>query len=279
VALSRRTGRSRFTLILLVLTSITVITLDFRGAGGGVFEDVREGALDLFAPVKDAADSVFEPVGDAWNGVFRYGDLEEENARLKDQLAELQGDRDRVEEVERAFDELLAQNQLDFARDVPQVSARVISSPLSNFELSFELDKGRDAGIKEGMTVVSGRGLVGRVVRVSASRSVVELLTDRDFAVGIRLRSSGEIGIATGGGREQPLSLSGIDPGVEIRRRELATTSGLPQSAFPPGIPVGRVQEATSERGELEQEVQLAPIADVERLTFVKVLIWEPASG
>ena len=278
MALSRRTGRSRFTLILLVLTSITVITLDFRGAGGGVFEDVREGALDLFAPVTDAADSVFEPVGDAWNGVFRYGDLEDENARLREQVAELQGERDRVEEVERAFDELLDQNALEYAREIPQVSARVISAPLSNFELSFEIDKGGGEGIVEGMTVVSGRGLVGRVVRVSERRSVVELLNDRDFSVGVKLAASGEIGIATGGGPDQDMHLSGIDPGVEIRRRELVTTSGLPQSAFPPGIPVGRIEEAVSERGELEQEVLLAPLVDVDRLTFVKVLLWQAQS-
>jgi rod shape-determining protein MreC len=277
VALSRRTGRSRFTLVLLVLTSITVITLDFRGAGGGVFETIREGALDLFAPVKGAADSVFDPVSEAWNGVFKYGELEEENARLKEELAEMRGSQDRVEETERAFDELLAQNALEFARDVPQVSARVISSPLSNFELSFEIDKGSDAGIKQGMTVVSGRGLVGRVTRVSASRSVVELLNDREFAVGVRLASSGEVGIAAGGGRDQPMQLSGIDPGVKIRQRELVTTSGLPQSAFPPGIPVGRIEQAISQQGELEQEVLLAPLVDVDRLTFVKVLVWEPA--
>ena len=278
MALSRRTGRSRFTLILLVLTSITVITLDFRGAGGGVFEDVREGALDLFAPVTDAADSVFDPVGEAWNGVFKYGDLEEENARLKEQLAELQGDRASIEETEQALEELLDQSSLSYARDVPQVSATVISSPLSNFELSFEIDKGRDAGIKEGMTVVAGRGLVGRVVRVSDGRSVVELLTDRDFAVGVRLATSGEVGIAAGGGRDQPMRLSGIDPGVDIRRRELVTTSGLPQSAFPPRIPVGRIEEAVSERGELEQEVLLAPLVDVDQLRFVKVLLWEAPS-
>jgi rod shape-determining protein MreC len=275
VALSRRTGRSRFTLILLVLTSITVITLDFRGAGGGVFEDVREGALDLFAPVKGAADAVFDPVGDAWNGVFKYGDLEDENARLREELAELRGSQDRIEETERGFDELLELNSLEYARDVPQVAATVISSPLSNFELSFELDKGREAGIKEGMTVVAGRGLVGRVVRVSDRRSVVELLTDRDFAVGVKLASSGEVGIAAGGGRDQPMHLSGIDPGVEIRRRELVTTSGRAESAFPPGIPVGRIEEATSERGALEQEVRLRPLVDVDRLTFVKVLLWE----
>ena len=51
MALSRRTGRSRFTLILLILTSITVLTLDFRGSG--FVDDVRGAAMTVFSPIRD----------------------------------------------------------------------------------------------------------------------------------------------------------------------------------------------------------------------------------
>ena len=53
MALSRRStrlGRSRFTLLLLVLTSITVLTLDFRGSG--VVDDLRGGAATVFGDRK-----------------------------------------------------------------------------------------------------------------------------------------------------------------------------------------------------------------------------------
>ena len=83
MAVSRRSSRSRFTLLLLVLTSITVITLDFRGQGAGVVESVRDVALDTFAPVQSVTDTVFSPVTNAWNGITNYDDLEAENARLQ----------------------------------------------------------------------------------------------------------------------------------------------------------------------------------------------------
>jgi hypothetical protein len=74
VALTRRGGRSRATLIFLVLLSITLITLDFRG-DSGVIDAIRDGATDALAPVRDAVDSAFSPVGDALHGVTSYGDV------------------------------------------------------------------------------------------------------------------------------------------------------------------------------------------------------------
>src|SRR5437879_8625531 len=89
MALSRRNGRSRFTLILLVLTSVTVLTLDFRGSSA--VQGLRDGAATAFSPLRGAADTVFSPVGDAWNGVWHYDDVRKENEQLRQHVAELEG--------------------------------------------------------------------------------------------------------------------------------------------------------------------------------------------
>jgi rod shape-determining protein MreC len=277
VALSRRTGRSRFTLILLLLTSITVITLDFRSESSGFIDDIREGALDAFTPVKDTADSVFSPVSNAWNGIFNYDDLEDENARLKQQLAEARGDRSEAEAISTEHEELLSLQKLPFTGAIPKEDARVITSPVSNFELSFQINKGRGAGISKGMPVVAGDGLVGRVVRVSANQSVVQLLTDRDWAGGIKLVRSNEVALAEGRGRDNPLDGSLISPKVKVREGERVVTSGLVQSgAYPPGIPVGKVLRVEEAEGGLDQRAEIEPHVDVDHLTFVSVLKWEP---
>ena len=277
MALSRRSGRSRFTLILLLLTSITVITLDFRSESSGFVDDIREGALDAFAPVKDAADSAFSPISNAWNGIFSYDDLEEENARLKEELAEVRGDESEAAAISEEHEELLALQKLPFTGAIPRVDARVITSPVSNFELSFQVNKGREDGIRKGMPVVAGEGLVGRVVRVSANQSTVQLLTDRDWAGGIKLVGSNEVALAEGRGRDNPLDGSLINPKVKVRRGEDVVTSGLVQSgAYPPGIPVGEVTRVEEAEGGLDQRAEIEPHVDVEHLTFVSVLKWEP---
>lgn len=276
MAVYRRTARPRFTLLLLVLTAITLLTLDERGAG--VVRTVRDGARDAFAPIGEAADDVFEPVGDVFEGLVHYGDLEAENARLREQLAEREGDQLRAEGAQRELKALLDQEDLDFVGDIPTVAARVIATSPDNFQLAVEINRGRDHGVADRMPVVTGAGLVGRVVATSRTRSTVLLLSDPKFSVGVRLTGSGDVGVATGRGARSPLEVGLIDTATKVEADEVVVTSGLQQSVFPPGVPVGRVRKATSKPGALQQDVALDPVVDLHRLTFVRVLQWSPQS-
>ena len=106
MALSSRGGRSRFTLALLILTSLTVLTLDFRGSSA--IHSVRNAASTVFSPVRDAAGTVFSPFTSAWNGVFHYGDVKKENERLRAELDQLQGQQDQALADQEAFKALAA---------------------------------------------------------------------------------------------------------------------------------------------------------------------------
>ncbi|MDP9387097.1 MAG: rod shape-determining protein MreC [Actinomycetota bacterium] len=271
MAVYRRTTRPRFTLLLLVLTAVTLLTLDERSVG--VITSARDLARDAFVPVKSAADSAFRPVADFFEGAVRYGDVEEENARLRDQLAARQAQGLRAAQVERELQTLLDQQQLDYVGDVPSVAARVVTTPASAFQATLDIDRGRDAGVAPGMPVVTGGGLVGRVLEVSGRRSTVLLLTDPSSNVGVRF-ASGDVGVATGRGQRSSLRVDLIDPVTKVEPGEAVVTSGLQHSVFPPGIPVGKVVAATSSSGALQQDVTVAPFVDLRRLVFVKVLQW-----
>jgi rod shape-determining protein MreC len=276
VAVYRRTTRPRYTLLLLVLTSITVITLDYRGAGGGILDSIRDGAADAFAPVESAADSVLEPVGNFFQGMFNYGDLEAENARLREQLAHAEGQVSRASDADRERRRLQELLELDFVENIPTVAARVVSTSPSNFDLTVQIDRGTEAGITEGMPVVTGAGLVGRITSVSRTRSTVLLVTDPTSSVGIRLTKSGDVGVATGRGAGRNLGVDLIALDAAVEKGEVVVTSGLQQSVFPPSIPVGRVEEARNNEGQFEKQVRIRPVVDLRRLTFVKVLQWSP---
>lgn len=258
--------------MFLILTSLTVITLDFRGEGEGLIGSVRDGAADTLAPVRDAAAGVLKPVGDALAGVTGYGELEEENAELRARIAELEGSVLRDEGAEAELAEARALLDLDFAVDVPRVDARVISTPISNFEQTIELNQGSDDGVAVDMPVVNGAGLVGRVIHVSGSRATVRLITDPASAVGVRLSRSSEVAVAEGEGPERLLSLAFVDPSADVSTLELVVTSGLDDSVFPPGIPVGRVAVADPVPGRLERSVDVRPVSDLATLRLVSVL-------
>lgn len=272
MALSRRGGRTRFTLLFLVLTSITVITLDFRGGGEGLIGSLRDGAADVLSPVRSAAATVLSPVRDAFAGLTSYGDLEDENAQLRARIAELEGRIGRDEGAERELAEALALLDARFAADHPKVAARVVSTPISNFEQTIELDRGSDHGIAVDMPVVTGAGLVGRVASVSGTRSMVRLISDAESSVGVRLARSGEVAVAEGEGRDRLMSLSFVDPSADVDVLELVVTSGLDNSVFPQGIPVGRVASVSVTPGRLEQDIEVRPAADLTRLRLVHVV-------
>lgn len=276
MAVYRRSRRQRFVLLLLVLTSITVITLDFRGDDDGVLDGVRRGARDVFAPVQSAADRVFAPVGDFFGGLTRYGDVKDENDRLRSELEQARGELLRQAGADRERQSLLELQQLTFAPNIPGVAARVVSTAPSNFQVTVTIDKGSDNGVEKGMPVVTGAGLVGRVSDVSRARSTVVLITDRSSNVGVRLQSSGDVGVATGEGPGEPIRVDLVQLETKVAQGEPVVTSGLQQSVFPPEVPVGRVRSARVAPGALKQEVTVDPVVDLHRLEFVKVLQWRP---
>lgn len=272
MAPTRRAGRSRLTLALLIFTSLAVLTLDFRDAG--VVESARRVAATVLSPFRGVLRSATEPFSNGWNGISHYGDLEVENQRLRERLDDLEGRQVLEMDAAHQLSDLLAQLNIEWVGDIPRERARVVSGPVSNFSHTIEIDKGSSSGIAEGMPVVNGAGLVGRVVLVTSNRATIQLITDPDFAVGVRLVPDGVTGTARGNGRggdlrvDTPLDADAvIEDGVEL------TTSGEERSDYPAMIPVATVRGTEPGNGGLTLDLIAEPKVDTRRLVFVSVLV------
>jgi rod shape-determining protein MreC len=294
-----RVSRARLILALLVLTAVTLMTLDTRGTGP--VATVRDSLMSVLTPFRSAAEWVTDPVADVWNGILHYDDLQEENAQLRAQLAEIEGEEIREVTDREVLEQLLAATEITFADDIEQVAARVVAGPSSSFEETVTIDKGSDDGIEEGMAVVTGAGFVGRVERVTSNRSVVLLLTDARMTVSARLVDTQSLGRVDGrGSRRSPVVEVLAD--AEANDGEFLQTSGLEGSLYPPGIPIGRivsVPDAGGGDGDDEDttdtttggstvipdldpvgtvRAEIEPFADLDQLNFVTVLVWGPAA-
>jgi rod shape-determining protein MreC len=265
-------------LILLVLTSITLITLDARGNNGGVTRTVRNAARDSMAPVQSAVDDVLAPVDDWVDGVTRSADIKAENRKLRRELAEARGQAAESVGARRENRELKKFQNLTFAPDLRGVTAQVIAGSPGNFESTIALDKGTDDGIMNAMPVVAGGGLVGRVVQASRKRATVLLLTDVESGVSVRLGDTGDRGVVNGRAGSNLLRLQFVEPKVKVKRNDLVFTAGLDGSVFPANIPVGRVVSVKKAPGAIEQTILVRPLVDVGRAAFVRALEW-PVRG
>ena len=274
MAVSRRTSRPRFTLGLILLTAITLITLDYRADGGGVTGSIRGAARTVLSPIGNAVGFALTPVGNVIGGVLDFGRVRHENAQLRDELAQDRSDVIAAQDAKRQLKTALDQLNLNDPGDVPSVAARVTGSSPSVLQFTLEIDKGTKDGIARGMPVVSGGALVGRIVRVTSSRSTVRLLSDPSLSVGVRLSRTGDLGVATGDGGDLLISL--VEPTTEVKKGDSLVTSGLQQSEYPPGIPVGTVTSAKRDTSGLAQSVRVKTVVNLRRLSFVRVLQWSP---
>ena len=221
---------SRAVLVLLLLASFTLITLDARGGDDSPLEPVRSAMGDVLGPVENATAAAVRPFA-AVPGFFRttgglrrdVARLEAENSQLKGALAGVSVDRNRAAEL----DGLLATSKTTGYALVP---ARVVAmGPAQSFSRTVTIDAGTRAGIRPDMTVLNNDGLVGRVVRADRSTATVLLLVDQDSVVGGRLGSSMEVGLLRGRGAvggDEKLDLDLVDPSATVNQDDVLVTWG-----------------------------------------------------
>ncbi len=270
---SRRNTSQRLTLVILLLASITVITVAYKGEARHVIGSVRNGAADVVSPLQRAVASVLHPVGNFFAGMADYGGALSENQRLQLEVGQLRRQLIESEQAQAQLDQLRAEQNLPFADGIPEVLAQVISSPSSNFDVTVEIDRGTSDGVGVGMPVVSGVGLVGSVISAGASTAEVQVVTDPRSDVGVRF-GSGNVALAQGQGETDPLQLQDVSETAFTYRGAPVVTSGLDVAAYPSGIPVGTVSSVRHPGGSLTSDVLVTPLVNLSALQYVAVLQW-----
>lgn len=274
----RRASRRRYLLLLLVLTSVTLITLDSRRDESGALGAVGRGAHAIVAPFERAVDAVADPMSDWFDGVTDGRSLKRENERLRERVAEL-------EDVQRRAKAALDENEvlrrtadLPILEDVPTVTARVINRSPGNFEWTITIDKGEEHGISPDMPVMGADGLVGKVLESWRGGAKVRLLVDPDSAVSTRVLPENDSGIAEGRAGSDVLRLE-MDGDAQVYVGNTVVTSGLENSVFPGDLPVGRVVEVEELSGGRGKVARVEPFVDFDALEYVVVLEWVPGQG
>jgi rod shape-determining protein MreC len=280
VAVYRRSNRTRYVLAVLVLAALTLVTVDARSNGSGVLSDIRTKVSDGFSPLQRATHSALQPIGNFLTGALDYGSLRSENQRLRNQVASLQQQSVQSAAEQAAAQQVLAEQHLPFVGSIPTVTAAIIDNGSSNFETSVTIDKGTSNGVAAGQPVVAADGLVGSVLSAGSHTAVVVLLTDPTYAVGVQLPGS-NVGTAEGVGMADPLRVTVVSTSLaapKVKVGQELVTSGLNFEKYPPNIPVGRVTSASTSPGQSEPDIDLAPLVNLQQLSYVQVLMWAPQS-
>jgi rod shape-determining protein MreC len=276
VARSRRSRRTLTVIILLVL-SLSLISLDQNGRTHSLTSGIKSVANDVYAPLRQGVLDVISPIGNFFAGAFNYGSVQSQNERLQRTIGEM-----RAAQLEEGFEksqlrEITALQNLPFLQLLPTVTAETVEENSSNFTATITLDKGRDDGVDVGYPVVGAGGLVGQVIQSFHHTAVVQLITDGQSKVGVTFGDKNQYtGIVDGQGPTSSMTADLVSPHTPLRKGEHMYTSSLDAAAYPPGIPVATVQNFHTAAGASQETIHVDPAADLSQLAYVDVVQWVP---
>lgn len=190
--------------------------------------------------------------------------LKNENALLRSQLIELQ---------EQQKDNEVLYSLLKVARGQPDsnyVAAMVIGRDTNAFMRYVIIDQGSDSGLRHGMPVLTAQGLVGRIDAVTANAARVQLITDADSAVNVRLPDGETDGMLVGS-ITGDITLEMVSQEAEMQPGDLILTSGL-GGTYPSNILVGQVVSVRRLETALFQSASVQPVVDFSSLRAVLVV-------
>lgn len=253
-------------------------------AGAGLLVALLIGlsALGLLAPVEGLASAPLEwlsglinraaiGIDTAVEGNRSYAELLDYVADLETAFARQQSEvvalREFASDYQRLAD-LVAYTSAAQTQDT--VAADVIARDTSSALRTIVINKGSREGIRTGMAVVTGQGLVGRVIEVTSSASRVMLITSEASAISARNQRSRAEGAVVGRASGE-LRMLMLEPGADVQVGDLIITSGLGGN-LPPDIVIGQVRSTRQFESEIEQTAEISSLIDFNRLEIVLVV-------
>ena len=252
-------GAARFggaVLIALVFVSLALMVLS--RLDHGAIRELRWRSLDVLAPTLGLMAVPVDYVRRTGRQILGYRDVLSELDRLREENKRLEGLQGRVDELERKFTQLSALTHAVAEPGLPFTSARVISTATGPFGQSLLINAGKQNGARSGHSVVSGDGLVGRLIETGEKAARVLLLTDVNSRVPVVVGKAGVRAILIGDNGTRP-QLQYLAADAKVLEGDRVFTSG-DGGVFPRGLKVGVVDDwdgaarvrLTARLGELE---------------------------
>ena len=255
-------------LTFFALLAIATMIADHRF---GALEAVRLSLSVLVAPLQQLAaapSAAMSRVTDYFSSQQR---LLRENEELKARLLDYAAAAQQSKLLQAEHDRLLAMTppRGRFATD--GVLAEVLAYGRNPFVRKLVLDKGLTNGIKAGMPVIDGEGVVGQVTAVGTFTSEVTLLTEKDQSVPVMLTRNGLRAIAVGSGKDGSIDVPFMPVSADIQNGDLFVTSGI-DGTYPAGLVVARVTGVEKNAAYVFAKITAKPAAGVDNHRFVRIL-------
>ncbi len=153
------------------------------------------------------------------------------------------------------------------------MAGKIIAKNLNLLRNTITLNIGSNDGVAVGMPLVTGEGLVGRVIAVSGGYAIGEVMLNVDFRASAKDQRSRVDGIIAWDGRS--VILKNIAKSLDVRPGDAIVTSQY-SNVFPQDVKIGVVGAVTEVPGSLFKRVDVVPSVDFVKLEEAFVVVFLP---
>ncbi len=255
-------GGFRSSSLVFVITGLLLFL--FSAFNPATLQAMRLAATDMLAPAIAVVNTPFRVAADYVQAIGGLAHLREENARLQEENTRLREWHAAALSLKTENERLASLLHLKTPEPHGFITARVISDAGNTFARSLLVLAGEGDGVEKGQPVLSGAGLVGRVIESGNKASRILMLTDINSRVPVTIEGLDTRAILAGQNHPYPtLDHLPADHRIETGKRVVTSGHG---GLFLPGLPVGMTY--VDEHG----QVFVRLFADSDRITYVRII-------
>jgi len=267
--LPSKVNRERAVLVTvpLLILQLVLLSLQIEGPSGTLL--FKTWTLTAQAPVAAITSSVTHGIRNIWTGYVWLVGARAENERLREAVRRLTFANSSYEQAKQENARLQRLLAMDATIAYNSIGARVVARTPSFLSNVIYINRGSADGVPIDAPVVSGDGIVGRIVLVTQHQSQVQLITNPDASVGVMLERTRTPGVLRGTG-DLLLELNYIGNSEQVENGEVVMSSGL-DGIFPRGLSIGKVADVQKGKG-VFRSIKVQPFMDFMRIEEVSVL-------
>lgn len=261
--------------ILIGLTMFSILLIGITSLNDQWLGPLRTTVGYVLIPIQAGVNKVGSAM---YTDIRDYSHLKtalDENQTLKDQIAQLLEENNRLQQEQFELQRLRELYELDQEyMQYEKVGARVIANNSEEWFQVFRVDKGSADGIEVDNNVMANGGLVGIVTDVGANYATVRSIIDDSSRVSAMALQSGDKCIVGGDltlYKEGRLRVTNIQKEGNVNDGDRIVTSNI-SSKFLPGILVGYVADISMDSNQLTRSGYLVPAADFQNLQEVLII-------
>ena len=196
--------------------------------------------------------------------------IQEENQILKNEVIQLSLLNSELESYRK--ENIRLRELLNFNKDqtINYLTANVVNKSFGITNHTITVNIGEEEGLTKNLPVLDENGLLGKTIQLSEHAALIQLITDKNYRVSIRIGKERVLGLFIPTHGKYGI-LEEVRKTSYIQKGDIAYTSGISE-IYPPNIPVAQIVSIRKEQNQPFQTVVVEILGEIYDFDFVFIV-------